>query len=569
VGDAPGLYPRRDRAGAPRRTRRLDVAVAEAVNRPPTLTDLARPAGRLGELPGRVRGLLTLLRWGCLVAPVVLVALFGLASWQRMIAAAEVEATRKAQLVREYAQRTVEAQDILIAAADRARSEIGAGPEGALRMHRFLVALNAQFESDQGIVLVAPDGRALLSSDEHPPRARLGLRDYLLRAQSGGLFVDQVRLDETGPEALIIARRAAGAAEPGPVWVSAVLVETLAEFLSGIAGGGGDAASLIRADGRILVRNAPMSAPIVLPPDAPAMRAIAGGGVAPYRAVAVADGVSRLYVTRQVGSLPLYANYGVSLEALRAAWLRQVALVGALVGAVGLIGFGVVVSAGRALASEAGRAALDFDRKLLHEAQKTAAARETMLRELSHRMKNNLQMVQSLIRLQKTREAGPDLDEISARVAAIAGIHDLLYRSGDAFEVDLAALLRTVAANAALVPPERGIEVACDLEPVQADASVATPLALCAVELITNAVKHAFGPQGGTIRVELLRDGARGRLTVADDGRGLPEQPQRHSGRRVVDALVAQLQGTLTVEPGPGTRVRIDFPLAPGAPADA
>ena len=193
-----------------------------------------------------------------------------------------------------------------------------------------------------------------------------------------------------------------------------------------------------------------------------------------------------------------------------------------------------------------------------------------MLRELNHRINNNLQMIQSLIRLQKTREAGPDLDEISARILAIARIHDLLYQSGSSFHVDLAALLQSVASNSALVPPERGIVVDCDLERVEADARVATPLALCVTELVTNAVKHAFGPEGGTIAIGLraIDGGAAAEVTVSDDGRGLPQASGRSSGGRLIAALVVQIGGSLEMtalreDAGrPGTRARIVFPLA-------
>lgn len=540
--------------------------MSEAAKRFPAIPPLSVSAADAAGLSGRVRGLLRLLRWGSVIAPLALIALFAATSWERTVAAAEEEAARKAQLVREYAQRVIEGHDILLAAAEQAHRQVADEPGGALRLHRFLAELSDRSNLERGIALVSPAGAFLHSSEAFPAGGDVGDRAYLDLARPDELFVDRLRLSPSNVDALVIARRSAADGPEAGVWVSGVLVETVDAFLRGIAGDAGDAASIVRADGRLLVRNFPMTEPMVLPADAPGMEAIRTGRVAPYAATALTDGVRRIYVTRRLGDLPIYANYGVSVASLRADWLRRTLFVGGLVGAIGAIGLGIVLYAGRALASEAARSALDFDRKLLEEAQKTASARETMLRELNHRIKNNLQMVQSLIRLQKNREAGPDLDAIAARVGAIAGIHDLLYRAGGAFGIDLAALLRDVAGSAALAPPERNVRVVCALEPIEVDASLATPLALCAVELITNAVKHAYGPEGGVIRLGLVREGDRGALSVADDGRGLGDPGRRQSGRRVIEALVAQIHGTLTEEPGPGARLRIDFPLDPGLP---
>jgi two-component sensor histidine kinase len=547
--------------GGPGADREKD-AVTEAAR---TLLAVAPPAVAVQDAAGlsaQVRRLLRALRWGSVLVPLALIGLFGAASWERLIAAAEDEAARKAQLVREYAQRTIEGHDILLSAAEQAHRQAADGPEGALRLHRFLAELSRRANADRGIGLVAPDGDFIHSSATFPAQGNVGAREYLERARPYALFIDRLRLRPSEVDALVIARRSADEGPEAGIWVSGVLVETIDTFLRGIASENGDAASIIRGDGKLLVRNFPMPEPVILAPDTPGMRSIIDGDGAPYTTTAVSDGVRRIYVTRRVGALPIFANYGVALGSLRAAWARQMLFVGGLVGAIGAIGYGVVLYAGRALTSEAARSALDFDRKLLEEAQKTAGVRETMLHELNHRIKNNLQMVQSLIRLQKSREGGPDLDAIAARVGAIAGIHDLLYRAGDAFGIDLAALLSDVARNPALAPPERNVRVECALEPVEVDASLATPIALCAVELITNAVKHAYGPEGGVIRLGLTRDGARAALTVEDDGGGLPEAPTRRSGRRVIEALVAQVQGTLTEEPGPGARIRIDFPLA-------
>jgi two-component sensor histidine kinase len=269
-----------------------------------------------------------------------------------------------------------------------------------------------------------------------------------------------------------------------------------------------------------------------------------------------------IYAYSRVGGASLYAVYGVSKHVLLVEWLRTFAGVLGVLGATSLTGFGLARSATRSVEAEAAQAALAFNRRLLAEANKTAQAREMMLRELNHRVKNSLQMIRSLVRLQAQRPGGPDLDAIVSRVMAIASIHDLLYRSASSFEIDLAGLLEQILSSDAIVPPESHVVIERRLERLTVDANVATPLALCTVELVTNAAKHAFGPEGGRIEVTLRREGARAVLTVSDDGGGLPEAPARNSGLRVVDALVLQLGGALRVLRDGGARFEIDFPLA-------
>lgn len=529
-------------------------------------------AGERPRVTARVRRQLSLLRWGSLLAPAFLLGLFAVAAWDRQIEGAREDALSRAQLVDEYIRRTIDGQATMLAAAERVHDLLALAPQSELPLHRFLVGLTDEAGSG-GIGLVAPDGRLVVSSTVYPAEGDFSDRAYTRETPRDGLFVDRIRLrpDQGGTDALIVARRDHGAPSAG-VWVARIPAAEIEEFLRVLAPPeSGDAASIWREDGVVLLRNIPMAEPLTLAPDSAAMLAVAGGvAEANYETISYVDGLRRVYSSRRLGGAPLYASFGVGVNRLRAAWLRQVLMAGALLGACGAVAYGLARQTGRAMEADAARAAHDFDRKLLAEAQKTAAARETMLKELNHRINNNLQMIQSLIRLQKSREEGPNLDEISARILAIARIHDLLYQSGASFSVDLAELLGSVATSSALVPPERNIAVACDLESAEADARLATPLALSVTELITNAVKHAFGPEGGQIRVALrvVDEGAAAEVTVADDGRGLKNDGGgRRSGSRLIEALATQMGGRLEIgprDPGsdpPGTLARIVFPL--------
>ena len=524
-----------------------------------------------GNRPPRLdsQRVLQILRWGSLVVPALVALVVGLAMWQRAIDQAEKTARENAYLVREYALRLIETQDLLLAAADTAMLRLQPSREDDLPTHRFLAEIVEEMDLDLGVALVGANGDFLISSRMYPATGNVGDREYLDAAREGvELFVDRIRLLPGNEDALVISRRRAGETFTG-VWVSSVEISVIAEFLRSIASRPGDAASVLRADGKLLVRNVPITEPIILPPDVPVMQAIRVADQGTYEARAISDGSNRIYGFAKIGDLPLYANFGVAKANIFDDWLARFGLVAALLGTIAVVASYLTHYAARSMTAESTQAALAFDRKLLAEAEKTSALKEMMLKELNHRVKNSLQMIHSLIRLQKHREDGPDLDEINARVLAIAKIHDLLYQSSDSFQIDLASLLIAICASDAVVPPESNVELTCDTEPLSVEANLATPLALCAVELITNALKHAFGPEGGTIRLALSRADAKGILSVADDGKGMPEMPARNSGLRVVDALVVQINGTLTVERNAGTRFEIVFPTEPIEPTGA
>jgi two-component sensor histidine kinase len=172
---------------------------------------------------------------------------------------------------------------------------------------------------------------------------------------------------------------------------------------------------------------------------------------------------------------------------------------------------------------------------------RAAARREaTLRREADHRIKNSLQVVASLLRVQadgaRTREAAEALRLAGARVAAVAEVHALLAsappRGGAADALDLHDYLREVCASlgVAMGADGRRGEIVVEVEPATVTAATAQALGLAIAELVANAFRHGFAPgAAGTVWVQGARaaaaeggGGGRYRLTVADDGRGLP-----------------------------------------------
>ena len=209
-----------------------------------------------------------------------------------------------------------------------------------------------------------------------------------------------------------------------------------------------------------------------------------------------------------------------------------------------------------------------YDRELLASiAQQAAVALEhgravmrgVLAQENHHRVKNNLQTVASLLRLQARDTDAIDpkkaLDDSVNRILAIAAVHELLTEQRDE-DVDLADLLGRL--RAMLVQSVgAGREVVAELESVSLAGQRATALALVFSELLGNSLEHG----GSHVRVTLRSEEAHVVLEVADDGPGIPAPPPKGTGLSIVRALVHdELSGTLELDGGNGTTARVRFP---------
>ncbi|HVV58197.1 MAG TPA: GAF domain-containing protein [Gaiellaceae bacterium] len=188
-----------------------------------------------------------------------------------------------------------------------------------------------------------------------------------------------------------------------------------------------------------------------------------------------------------------------------------------------------------------------------------AVMRGVLAQEIHHRVKNNLQTVASLLRLQarSADEVDPReaLEHSVNRILAIAAVHELLTERRDE-DVDLADLFGRL--RAMLVQGVgAGKDVASQLETVQLPGARATALALVFAELLQNALEHG----GNRIRVELTAGDGSATLAIADDGDGVDPEPVSGTGLSIVRALVRdELRGTLELRSDEGTRAEVVFP---------
>ncbi len=220
------------------------------------------------------------------------------------------------------------------------------------------------------------------------------------------------------------------------------------------------------------------------------------------------------------------------------------------------------------LVADRSRAFTDDDRELLASIATHAAValehgravmRGVLAQEIHHRVKNNLQTVASLLRLQARsadridpREA---LEHSVNRILAIAAVHELLTEQRDE-DIELADLIDRL--RAMLVQGVGGgKDVSAHLEAVSLPGSRATALALVFAELLQNALEHG----GDRIRVELTRRNGDVVLAIEDDGSGLPDEVAGGTGLSIVRALVRdELRGTLDLRAAGGTRAEVVFP---------
>lgn len=209
--------------------------------------------------------------------------------------------------------------------------------------------------------------------------------------------------------------------------------------------------------------------------------------------------------------------------------------------------------------------------------RRSLTEKEVLLREIHHRVKNNLQVVSSLLSLQthyvvdaRTREL---LHDSEARVRTIALVHERLYQSRDFASVDLGDYVGALVSGIqdATGAAQRGVAFEIDTGRVALSIDRAIPCGLIINELVTNALKHAFpGGRRGRVRVALDRVGeARVRLVVEDDGIGLPEglDPRRSGGLglELVFTFAEQLRAEVEISGERGLCFRMVFDApAPG-----
>ncbi len=545
-----------------------------------------------------MRLLLVLIIAGFLIVGGGLVALSSWVDYRQSFADAEAVANDLGAVLEEHAARSLDAGDIILGklaflVREQGLDALARSP----RYWRHLRDLVADYPHIEAIWVLDADGMARLNTASFPvPPVAAAEREYF-RAVADGAdrthFGVPVR-DEAGNAFLTYSHRISNG-DGALLGVAVALIPTayFAQFYEMVAAGPQSALALARLDGTVVARHPPpragetwrLAAPerlqAVLQAGAHGSYVVENGDgrrlvtyaivpdrplvvIASFPFAEILDGwYTRLRRNLLLAALALAALGGISFVALRALLREERALVGANEMLERRV-------AERTAQLERMRRTLEervADRtRALQEALRT---RETLFRELHHRVKNNLQVVSSLLTMQSLRFADPDLQaafkETAERVQSMGIIHEMLYRRDEAEQVRLDEYLEVLASSLAgsYGAGARGISVKVAADPHTIPLDQAVPIALVVTEALSNAFKHAF-PNGraGTIEVSLRHADGALRLSIVDDGVGMAAARAGGIGVNLVQMLAAQLGADLRYEGRPegGTLLEIAFP---------
>ncbi len=195
--------------------------------------------------------------------------------------------------------------------------------------------------------------------------------------------------------------------------------------------------------------------------------------------------------------------------------------------------------------------------------------KEALLREIHHRVNNNMQIISSLLNLQTLyvheEETKEVLQDSQRRVKSMAMVHEKLYRAGDLSHIKFKEYTEKLVSDIFSTYNRRtgDIKFILNMDEIELNMETAIPLGLIINELVTNSLKFAFPENEGSITIELENNNGQFVLTVADDGIGLPpdfDLNKTHSlGLRLVNSLVIQLDGEISMDSSQGAEYKITF----------
>jgi two-component sensor histidine kinase len=296
-----------------------------------------------------------------------------------------------------------------------------------------------------------------------------------------------------------------------------------------------------------------------------------------FRDTSLAEGTEQIVSFRRLERWPVVVTASIPLATVLGPWWQSLfwSLAGILITCAGLAW---LTMTGARLATADERAQQEL-RRLNADLNRALADKVALLKEIHHRVKNNLAITSSLLHLQSRRLTDPAaraaFRDTEDRLRSVALIHEALYQSDASESVQLDHYLRRLASEVAFAhgAAERAVSVVVEADPVEVPLSQAVPMALTVTEALTNAFKHAFPDgSGGQITVTARVCDNRIEITVRDTGRGFPANvdaaPRQSSmGSRLIETFAAQIGATTSYEQDRGTVFRMIVPRATEAAA--
>lgn len=405
------------------------------------------------------------------------------------------------------------------------------------------------------IYLVGADGGTRLTTDPDFKPIDIRDRDYFKAVADGAAtYISPMLVSRlNGEQIFVISKRV----ERNGVFVGAAIVSFNSQLIEKVWNSlrfeTTSTVSVVREDGLIVARYPRLEEAMNISASVLFTTYLPQNPSGTYEAVSVADGVKRIVAYRRVEGSKLIAIASIGHDVAFAPFYNfsVMSLAVALPLAVFLAFLAWFTF--RWLAQE------------VRQRDQLAAALESnqmLFREIHHRVKNNLQAVNSLVNLQKMDPGAKQ--EMGHRIQAMVAVHEQIYRNDQFGLVDASAYLPAIIGK--LVESYgREIKLNYDLEPIEVDREHALPLGLVANEVVSNAMKYAFpDDRDGTLTVTLKKteDGLTGILTIHDDGIGFdPETSAKGTGSKLISGLVAQIQGETGYHFEQGTRFEMRFPL--------
>ncbi len=410
------------------------------------------------------------------------------------------------------------------------------------------------------IYLVGADGGTRLTTDPDFKPIDIRDRDYFKAVADGApTYISPMLVSRlNGEQIFVISKRV----ERNGVFVGAAIVSFNSQLIEKVWNSlrfdPTSAVLVVRDDGMVVARYPRLEGTLDISSSVLFTTYLPQNPSGTYEAVSVADGVKRIVAYRRVDGSRLIAIASIGHDVAFAPFYKFSVLSLAIALPLALFLAFLAWVTFRWLAQET------------RQRNQLAAALESnqmLFREIHHRVKNNLQAVNSLINLQKIDPNAKQ--EMGHRIQAMVAVHEQIYRNDQFGLVDASAYIPAIIGK--LVESYgREIKLNYDLESIEVDREHALPLGLVANEVVSNAMKYAFPEdREGSLNITLKKseDGRTGILTIHDNGIGFnPETSSKGTGSKLINGLVAQIQGEIGYHFEQGTRFEMRFPL-PKPPA--
>lgn len=409
------------------------------------------------------------------------------------------------------------------------------------------------------IYIVDDEAQALYSTVPGASEVSVDDRKYFTEIRDGAEFYVSALLISrlTGDQIFVFSKRV----ERDGAFAGAIMISfnasVLADFWATVEGA--STISLLRTDGMLIARYPPTDGPVDFSDYVLFTDYLPAAESGTYSATSPVDGVERIVSYNRIPGTPIVAIASVAAKPAwdsfwMAVWIVFLIVSPVIIGlAIG--GYWIV----RLLYRDAARK---------RELEASLAENVLLFREIHHRVKNNLQSVQSLVRMLDIPQ-NTKLD-LQSRFAAMAAMHEHIYKHDSYTDIVATEFVPSIVEPILHTYGSRA-KVSYDIDPVHIDRDHGTPFALLLSELITNALKYAFpGGRAGHVLVALKElDNERCRLVVEDDGIGFtPPEKVSSMGMRLIKAIVGQMNGSYRFAANDGTRFEAELALQHAARLD-